>query len=239
MRVHLAIARGLISPNGASAVRRSAGMEWFRDKILAAKSTAQRPLVLARSLCSGLATMRRLTPLFLLSAALSVGQSPVPIAGAPLQFTGTVSLPLNGRQMLGHAAEAWRYSFGLEPGAHMEIDTATNRIVGTARFNFRSGILLGREETQGPIAYRLRLTILNGECRWTVDDLKHAGNRGAPNGGKDLGLLTTEPRPLRALPGMSITATIKVWEDAKVQVAERIDNVRRVFEARLRLLADQ
>ena len=183
--------------------------------------------------------MRLLCPLFLLSATLSVGQSPAPIVGAPLRFTGTVSVPMNGRQMLVHAAEAWRYSFGLEPGARMAIDTATNGISGTGRFNFRSVPLNGRDETQGPIAYRLRLTILNGECRWTVDDLKHVGNRSAPTGGKDLGLLTTEPRPQRALPGMSITSTIKIWEDAKAQVGERIDNVRRVFEARLRLLAEQ
>lgn len=156
-----------------------------------------------------------------------------------MRFSGTVSAPMNGKQLLAHAEEAWRYSFGLEPGARMEVDPGTNSIVGSARFNFRSQFLLGRNETQGPIAYRVRVTILHGECRWTVDELKHTGNRSAMKGGRDLGLLTTDPRPEHALPGMSIMSSAKVWQDAKGQVGERIDAVRRVFEARLRLLTSQ
>lgn len=155
-------------------------------------------------------------------------------ASAPLRFSGTVSAPLNAKQMLPHVLQAWRFTFGAEPGARMELDTATGTIHGSARFNFRSSGLNGREETMGPIAYRVRIVVRNGECQWIVEDLRHTGNRGAPRGGGDLGLLTTQENAPQRITGMSSPSTNTVWKDAKAQVAERIAALGRALEARIR-----
>ncbi|MEO8066357.1 MAG: hypothetical protein ABI599_01565 [Flavobacteriales bacterium] len=178
--------------------------------------------------------MRALWPVVLLNALLVQSQEPAVVPDTPLRFSGSVSVPMNDRQLLEHASEAWRFSFGLEPGARMTVDTATNSIVGTARFNFRSVQLNGREETMGPIGYRIRITTANGECQWAVDDLKHTGNRGAPMGGSDIGPLTVGNKPAQRVTSMSPMASVKVWEDAKGQVSQRIESVRRMFESRLR-----
>ncbi|MBK6776028.1 MAG: hypothetical protein IPG74_09380 [Flavobacteriales bacterium] len=183
--------------------------------------------------------MRLWWPTLLLFSIGSLAQELPATGGVPLRFAGSVSAPLNGKQLLANAAEAWRFSFGLEPGARMELDTTASNIVGTARFNFRSTQLNGREETLGTISYRVRITVLNGECRWSVEELKHTGNRAAPKGGVDIGLLTTGTSPPKRLPGMSHSASVKLWEDAKRQVTDRVDVVRRGFEARLRLVNGQ
>ncbi len=176
--------------------------------------------------------------LLLLSTGLQAQELPAS-GGAPLRFSGSVSAPLNGKQLFANAAEAWRFSFGLEPGARMELDTAAHSILGAARFNFRSSLLNGRDGSLGTISYRVRITVLNGECRWSVEELKHAGNRAAPKGAVDIGLLTTGASPPNRLPGMSHSASVKLWEDAKRQVSDRVDAVRRSFEARLRLVNGQ
>lgn len=178
--------------------------------------------------------MRSIWPALALCTVLAHGQEPAVAPVAPLRFNGTVSVPMSERQLLQHASEAWRFSFGLEPGARMVVDTATKSIVGTARFNFRSTQLNGREETMGPISYRVRITTANGECKWTVDELKHTGNRGAPQGGSDIGPLTMGDKPIHRVTSMSPVASDRVWRDAKNQVGERIENVRRAFESRLR-----
>lgn len=98
---------------------------------------------------------------WLLAASISSAQE----TSAPLRFSGTVSAPLNAKQMLLHVMQAWRFTFGAEPGARMELDTATGTMHGSARFNFRSSGLNGREETMGPIAYRVRIVVRNGECQ--------------------------------------------------------------------------
>lgn len=183
--------------------------------------------------------MRLWWPAFLLISLGSMSQGLPATGGVPLRFSGAVSAPLNGKQLLANAAEAWRFSFGLEPGARMELDTAGNTIIGLARFNFRSTQLNGREESLGSIGYRVRITVLNGECRWSVEELKHTGNRSAPKGGVHLGLLTTGAAPATRMPGMSHSSSVKLWDDAKRQVTERVEAVRRVFEARLRLVNGQ
>lgn len=159
-------------------------------------------------------------------------------ANAPLRFSGTVTAPLNAKQMLSHVLQAWRFTFGAEPGARMELDTTTGTIHGSARFNFRSRGLNGREETMGPIAYRLRIVVHNGECQWIVEDLRHTGNRGAPKGGGDLGLLTTRESAPHRIAGMSSPSTNNVWKDAKAQVADRIAALGMAFEARIRAAAE-
>ena len=181
--------------------------------------------------------MRLIWPFLVLYALIGKGQPGDAAPGGPLRFTGTVSAPQNASQILDHAVQAWRFSFGQEPGARMEVDTAGLAITGTARFNFRSLVLNGREETMGPIAYRIRIAIANGECRWTVEEVRHTGNRNAAHGGADLGLLTTSTRPPLRLKNMSYPATLKVWEDAKTQLSDRVEMVRRNFESQMRRLA--
>lgn len=167
---------------------------------------------------------------WLLAASMCSAQE----TAAPLRFSGTVSAPLNAKQLLVHASQAWRFTFGAEPGARVEMDTATSTLLGAARFNFRSTGLNGREETMGPIAYRVRIVVRNGECHWIVEDLRHTGNRGAPRGGGDLGLFTNQENAPRRIAGMSSPSTSNVWKDAKAQVSERIAALGMAFEARMR-----
>lgn len=157
---------------------------------------------------------------------------------SPLRFSGAVSAPLNAKQMFMHALQAWRFTFGAEPGARMELDTASSTLHGSARFNFRSKGLNGREETMGPIAYRVRIVVRNGECQWIVEDFRHTGNKGAPRGGGDLGLLTNQESAPRRIPGMSSPSTSNVWKDAKAQVGDRIAALGMAFEARMRAAAE-
>lgn len=170
---------------------------------------------------------------WLLAVATCVAQE----TAAPLRFSGAVSAPLNAKQIHLHALQAWRFTFGAEPGARMELDTASGTLHGSARYNYRSSGLNGREETMGPITYRVRIEVRHGECQWIVEDLRHSGNRGAPKGGGDLGLLTNQDNAPRRLPGMSSPSTTNVWRDAKAQVADRIAALGMAFEARMRAAA--
>lgn len=171
---------------------------------------------------------------WLLAASTCAAQE----TGAPLRFSGAVSAPLNAKQLFAHAVQAWRFTFGAEPGARVELDTATGTLHGSARFNFRSSGLNGREETMGPIAYRVRIVVRHGECQWIVEDIRHTGNRGAPKGGGDLGLLTNQENAPHRIPGMSSPSTTNVWKDAKAKVADRVAALGMAFEARLRVAAE-
>jgi len=180
--------------------------------------------------------------LFLLCAALAVdaaGQDSPAVGPAPLFYSRSINVPLNGQLLREKAADAWNWTFGKEPGAKMlRLVREESVLEGTARVNFRSKMLWLREETMGAIQYRVVVHTRAGECRVTVSELTHTGNRTTKRGGVHLGLLTQGDRPLKDSPGTSITALRQAYAEIKTVAEARIQALLQAFEARLRASAE-
>jgi hypothetical protein len=154
---------------------------------------------------------------------------------AALSFSSRASLPMNHAQVLQQAREAWQASFGKEPGARLlQVDEASATLEGTAYIRFRSGQLVGREETMGIISYRVTVEARNGECRTHVSDLRHVGNHKAQRGGIDVGLLTNGTVPPNRIKGISYRSSVQLWNDLKDTASEEAQRLLRTFESNLR-----
>jgi hypothetical protein len=180
--------------------------------------------------------------LSLLCAALAAGAAgqEAPTGGpAPLFYSRSINVPLNGPLMHDKAADAWNWTFGKEPGARvLRLVREESVLEGTARVNFRSKMLWLREETMGAIQYRVVVHSRAGECRVTVSELTHTGNRTTTRGGVHMGLLTQADRPLRDSPGTSVLALQRAYAEMKAVAEARIQSLLQAFEARLRANAE-
>lgn len=158
---------------------------------------------------------------------------------AALNFSRSMSIPLNAVHLFDKALEAWTWTFGQEPGASLKRSDRSGGIIeGTARVNFRSEMLTGREESMGVIQYRVTIMIHAGECRLTVSELTHIGNRSAPRGGIHCGLLTRGLDPTVRVPGLGHGNVQRLYADLKSVSSTRITAVMQSFEARLRASAE-
>jgi hypothetical protein len=162
------------------------------------------------------------------------GESPQPLA-----FTSTFSVAQSGLQLFDNAMEAWAWTFGKEPGGKLtRSDRESGVLEGVARVNFRSQLLTMRDETMGVVNYRVQIAVRAGECRLSVTELTHTGNRGAPRGGLSAGLLMRPQQRPKALPGMSGASTKKLLDELEAASGARISAVLHAFEARVRAHAE-
>lgn len=167
-------------------------------------------------------------------------QKDAPQALEPVSWTESIGLSLNKAQVLDKAQMAWEASFGQEPGARVvHIDTENGVLEGEARLNYRSSMLMAREETQGGLYYKVTVTAKNGQCTVRVHDLLHSGNHGARGGGVDAGPIYEGTAPEHHYPGLSLPTSRRLHEDMRTQAATRISSVIRVFSARMRTLAGE
>jgi hypothetical protein len=178
--------------------------------------------------------MRRWLPIVLaVVPLLSAAQSPVVAPSTPLVINNTVSVGLSQAQVMAAALDAWTYTFGQEPAARVErSDEAV--IEGTARVNYRSSLVVAREETMGTVSYQVTIRADNGRCTVQVHALEHKGNRGAVNGGVDIGPIYQGDRPLVRVRGVGMNVAQRIHTDIRTQCQDRLSQVVDAFAARIR-----
>ncbi len=184
--------------------------------------------------------MRALLILLLLPhCGMLRGQELSATSGPPFMLTEEIGLPLNRAQLVVAAKQAWDASFGQEPGARMvRLDQVDGVLEGQARFNFRSAMLAGREESMGVVSYAVSVHIRNGHCIVHLHDVKHTGNRGASGGGLDVGLLREGEAPVEHYPGMGLKFSRRLHAEVRAMAESRLRELIRLFSARLRLEAN-
>lgn len=166
-------------------------------------------------------------------------QAAPPPQGRPLVITDAIGLPVSSAQLLLAATRAWPYSFGQEPGARIvAVDTTAGKIMGVARVNFRSSALGSREATLGVISYEILIEAENGQCRVRIGHLVHTGNRNAPQGPVDIGVLFAGDRPLERIAGVSMASANRLHADMRTQAQAHIAEVLKRFFAALRRAAN-
>ena len=157
----------------------------------------------------------------------------------PVRYTRSISVALNAFMLHDKALDAWTWTFGKEPGAQLRLnDRQAGVIEGNARVNFRSEMLVGREESMGVIAYRVQVMVRPGEARITVSELTHTGNRNTARGGIHMGLITRAPRPQQRATGLSRANEERLYAELRTAAHERISALLQAFEARLRSNAE-
>ncbi|MCB9183811.1 MAG: DUF4468 domain-containing protein [Flavobacteriales bacterium] len=177
-----------------------------------------------------------LMPLLLLSALACMAQSET---GNAIGYSKAVNVPLNAVLLYDRSLEAWEWTFGGEPGARVALSDRRNGVIeGTARVNFRSAGLALREETMGVVQYRVVIQVKAGECRISVTELTHTGNRNTPRGGIHLGLLAKGDTPVRRVRGAAAGNIRKAYAEVKAVSEARILALLQAFEARLRANAE-
>ncbi len=156
-------------------------------------------------------------------------------AATALGFTRSMSVPLNAVQFFDRASEAWTWTFGKEPGARLQLsDREAGILEGTARLNFRSTMLTGREESMGTVTYHVRLQIHAGECRAVVSGLSHSGNRSTTRGGIHLGTIMRNDADVAMAGGMSRGNLVRLHAEVRETATARINSLLKAMEARIR-----
>jgi hypothetical protein len=158
-----------------------------------------------------------------------------PQTATAITYDRSIGLALNGVQLYDKANEAWTWTFGREPGAKLlRSDRSDGLIEGTARFNFRSEMLVGREETMGVVQYRVVIRTNAGECRVVVSELTHTGNRNTAQGGIHWGLLKKGEGAVDHVRGMSRSNAKRLHDELTAQSDARVTALLRAFEGRMR-----
>jgi len=186
--------------------------------------------------------MRQLIIVMLILGLASplLGQSLAMDSTAAINYTRSVSVPLNAYQLFNKAMDAWTWTFGREPGATLRKSDRTSGVIdGVARTNFRSEMLVGREESMGVISYRVVIQVQAGVSRITVTELTHTGNRKTARGGIHLGALTRGSAPPQRIGGLGRANTERLYAEIKAHSNDRISALLQAFEARLRAAGDQ
>lgn len=174
----------------------------------------------------------------ILLAIAAQAQEPTSDATA-VSYSRSVAVPLNGIKLYDKVSEAWTWTLGKEPGAKvLKSDRESGVIEGTARVNFRSAQLLLREESMGTIQYHVLVNVRAGECRITVNELVHSGNKTTARGGVHLGLLTRGLEPVKRVRGAGGGNAKRLYAEAKQVADARITALLQAFEARLRASAE-
>lgn len=173
--------------------------------------------------------------LIAMACSAALGLRAQEVADRPIAYSRSVVVPLNGVLLFDKVNEAWTWTFGKEPGAKLlRSDRNAGIMEGTARVNFRSAGLTFREESMGPVQYHILLNIKAGECRITVNELIHTGNRATTRGGVHLGLLTESDTPPKKVRGSGGGNARRLYAEVKLVAETRITSVLKAFEARLR-----
>lgn len=151
-----------------------------------------------------------------------------------------LSLQMSRSQVMASAQDAWAVSFGQEPGGRLTMVDAENGLLeGVARMNYRSKLLLGREETMGSVAYKVTVQARNGQCQVRIHDLRHSGNRNAKGGGVSAGLIMEGVAPEEHYEGMGLGMSRRVHADIREAAGTRLREALRRFTARMRLLGGE
>ncbi|MBL7964644.1 MAG: hypothetical protein JNM31_12475 [Flavobacteriales bacterium] len=180
-------------------------------------------------------TVRHPILLLLLLALLCSALVQAPQAATAITYDRSIGVALNGIQIFDKANEAWTWTFGREPGAKLlRSDRGDGLIEGTARFNFRSEMLTGREETMGVVQYRVVIRTTAGECRVVVSELTHTGNRNTAKGGIHVGLLRRGEDAVDHVRGMSRSNAKRLHDELTAQSDTRVTALLRAFEGRMR-----
>ena len=176
----------------------------------------------------------------MLTPFVTVGQAVPQAPLVPISLSDEISMAMNKAQVMEAALQAWSISFGQQPGAKQLINDVENSILeGTARVNFRSRMIMFREETMGSISYTVSIKALNGQCNVRVHNFRHSGNRNAPDGGLDFGTICDADAPLVHYEGMGLALSRKMHADARKLALDKVQEILRAFSARLRLLGGQ
>ncbi|WKZ67300.1 MAG: hypothetical protein QY325_05090 [Flavobacteriales bacterium] len=156
-------------------------------------------------------------------------------AAGAITYSRSITAPLNAVLLFDRAHEAWTWTFGKEPGARaLRTDRDGGMLEGVARVNYRSAHLSMRDETMGTIQYRVTIHVKAGECRITVSELTHSGNRTTPRGGIHFGLLLRGDEPAGRVRGVGASNSRRIYAEVKAVADARISTVLQAFEARLR-----
>ena len=173
---------------------------------------------------------------YLLSSAV-LGAHAQADAEAPggLVLSDAIGLHLGRAQVFDAALDAWTWTFGQEPGAHVDQqDRTTGVIEGHARVNFRNKELASREESMGVVSYHVVIRADNGQCTIQVGRVVHTGNHSAQGGGLDVGPIYAGDRPAERLRGISRDHAQRLHAEIRDLVNERLQELMRAFAARLR-----
>lgn len=170
----------------------------------------------------------------LLLTGVAWAQGPV-ASGTALSFSRSMTAPLNAGQFFDRALDAWTWTFGKEPGAKIiHSDRATGVIEATARLNFRSTMLTGREESMGTVSYHVQIQTRAGECRMTVTNMQHTGNRNTATGGIHLKQLMRADQDAYKARGLGRTNIVRLHGELRTASEERIGQLLQAYEARIR-----
>ena len=165
--------------------------------------------------------------------------SPVAATGQ-FMISEDVGLPMNKAQIVVAAQDAWAASFGQEPAAQLTVvDVENGLLEGTARMNYRSKMLMGREETMGTVTYQVTIQAKNGQCHLRVHNLRHTGNRTAKGGGINAGIIMAGVAPDVHYEGVGLGPSRRMHADIRDAAATRLGEASRRFAARLRSFGGQ
>lgn len=181
--------------------------------------------------------LRRAWPLLLAMLVGSAGvcQTALPERVVPFTLTDEVGLPANRAQLMAAARLAWRFTFGQQPGAHVDgMNDTLGTIQGSARLPYRSTLLQAREESQGSVSYRITIMVDNGHCSVRLYDLRHTGNREAQGGGVDVGTIYTGEAPEKHLPGLNLSVSRRLHADVRTACSAKLEELLRAFASALR-----
>lgn len=180
--------------------------------------------------------MRLLFPILALLLSGSVrAQASDAGPSTALSFARSVNLPMNAVQLHDAAMEAWTWTFGKEPGGKLLItDRTAGTLKGTARMNFRSAMLTGREETTGTVSYTVTVQVGPGECRITITELTHTGNRNTTRGGIHLKQLMRHDEDAHRAGGMGRTNVVRLHRELREAASAHLAGLLQTFEARMR-----
>ncbi len=174
-----------------------------------------------------------------LSAGPILAQEPGSGEATALSFSRSMSIPLNALQLFDQTVEAWKWTFGKEPGAKiMRQERETGVLEGTARVNFRSAMLPGREETMGTITYEVQLHIRAGECRVVVSNLSHTGNKTTRIGGIHMGQLMRSDTDAPPCRGLGRGNAVRLHAELREAATARINQLLQTMEGRIRAQAE-
>jgi len=158
----------------------------------------------------------------------------------PFMLSEDIGLAMSKAQVMEAAQDAWNSSFGQEPHGQLSlVDMDNGLLEGSARFNYRSKLLMGREETMGAVTYQVTIQARNGQCLVRVHNLKHTGNRAAQGGGINVGTIMEGVAPEEHYPGVGLSASRRMHADVREAASVRLRDAMRRFAARLRLLSGQ
>lgn len=179
--------------------------------------------------------MRHLPILLALVVSGGASAQELPTKGTALSFSRSISAPFNAVQFHDRALDAWTWTFGKEPGAKLlRSDRESGSIEGTARINFRSVMLTAREESMGTIGYSVQIHVRAGECRVSITNLSHTGNRSTTSGGVHVKQLMRVDTDANRVTGVGRSNAVRLHAELRETAERHITSVLQAFEWHIR-----